>query len=240
MQDAKRIDWLKSRGIPPTEYLVGSDGQIWSCESEQFLKPQDNKGYHEVDLKFDKKRVKAKVHRIVAQAFLGPPPPDKPEVDHLDMDRHNNAVSNLEYVSREENIQRRNASGSDPGGKAKKPVALIPQDFDDGIFIARSHTEAIEHLRCSPVEFYQAISTDGEINGMVIIQIQNPEVIGDGSSQNRIKRSEGSGDSEQSAGSESEGEKAAETESPQSEYAKGILSKWASPAGRSARESGAF
>ena len=45
------------------------------------------------------------VHRLVAKAFL-PNPHNLPQVDHLDNKKHNNAVSNLEWVSARENLLR--------------------------------------------------------------------------------------------------------------------------------------
>ncbi|CAK9112039.1 unnamed protein product [Durusdinium trenchii] len=45
-----------------------------------------------------------RVHRLVARAFLGPPPSPEHEVNHKDLDRGNNAVDNLEYVTHSENL----------------------------------------------------------------------------------------------------------------------------------------
>lgn len=46
------------------------------------------------------------VHRLVALAWLGAPPEGKNEVDHLDGDKTNNDVRNLEWVSHSENVRR--------------------------------------------------------------------------------------------------------------------------------------
>ena len=50
------------------------------------------------------------VHRVVAEAFIGPRP-DGYEVNHLDGVKTNNFVSNLEYVTRSENMKHANALG---------------------------------------------------------------------------------------------------------------------------------
>lgn len=44
------------------------------------------------------------IHRLVAAAFIGPRPEGK-EVNHKDGNRRHNAVSNLEYCTRSENIR---------------------------------------------------------------------------------------------------------------------------------------
>ena len=44
--------------------------------------------------------------RLIAIAFLGEPPTPKHQVDHIDCDKTNEAVTNLEWVTQSENIQR--------------------------------------------------------------------------------------------------------------------------------------
>lgn len=50
------------------------------------------------------------VHRVVAAVFIGPLPDGK-EVNHLDGDKANNAATNLEYVTRSENMQHAYRTG---------------------------------------------------------------------------------------------------------------------------------
>lgn len=61
-------------------------------------------GYPRVDCyisKYSKKSIY--VHRLVALAFI-PNPENKPQVNHKDSNRKNNNVSNLEWVTHQENM----------------------------------------------------------------------------------------------------------------------------------------
>lgn len=51
----------------------------------------------------DGRRKMMSVHGLVAEAFLGPRPSPDMEVNHLDADRANPAVSNLEWATRSRN-----------------------------------------------------------------------------------------------------------------------------------------
>ena len=56
-------------------------------------------GYHRI--KVGRKAYGA--HRLVAIAFI-PNPMNKPDVNHIDGNKENNSVSNLEWVSKKENM----------------------------------------------------------------------------------------------------------------------------------------
>lgn len=45
-----------------------------------------------------------KVHRLICEAFHGPPPEGKTYVLHLDEDAHNNKPENLKWGSQKENL----------------------------------------------------------------------------------------------------------------------------------------
>lgn len=62
----------------------------------------DNVGYQVVRLHNGKGKT-FKVHRLVAKAFLGEP--NGLEVNHIDGDKSNNKVENLEYCTRGENLK---------------------------------------------------------------------------------------------------------------------------------------
>ncbi len=90
-------------GFP--DYLVTTQGKIYSKKRNAYLSPNkgNSDGYHLVLLS-DTTGVRRglRVHRLVAQAFI-PNPERKPCVNHIDGDRKNNAVDNLEWVTKQEN-----------------------------------------------------------------------------------------------------------------------------------------
>lgn len=95
------------RPIPGTEetYWISNLGRVMSKKwgRMRILKPvRISKGYLVVDLSMHNVRTKGLIHRLVAEAFI-PNPDDLPEVNHIDEDKTNNCVYNLEWCTREYN-----------------------------------------------------------------------------------------------------------------------------------------
>lgn len=83
--------------------LLGKDGHTYPYKG-RILKTNLNKQviYPQVRLWKDNKGTWFYIHRLVAQAFI-PNPNNLPEVNHIDGNRTNNHVSNLEWVTSSEN-----------------------------------------------------------------------------------------------------------------------------------------
>lgn len=77
-------------------------------------------GYWIVDLWKDKRPRTISVHRLVAIAFI-PNPDNLPEVNHIDENKENPVVTNLEWVTHEGNM-RHGTCGKRMGRKHWKPV----------------------------------------------------------------------------------------------------------------------
>ena len=86
-------------------HVVGQDGVTYFRKGRE-LSPSPNKQvtYLQVSLWRDNKGESHYVHRLVASAHV-PNPEALSEVNHIDGDRQNNSVLNLEWVSRAGNAQ---------------------------------------------------------------------------------------------------------------------------------------
>ena len=94
------------------------DGHTQSYK-ERILKVSNNKNKYETVILCKNHILYSKlVHRLVAEAFIANPY-NKPNVDHIDTDIHNNCYTNLRWVSQKENclnsITRMNISKSKQG-----------------------------------------------------------------------------------------------------------------------------
>lgn len=84
-------------------YAVTSCGRVWSYRRNKFLKPVPNsKGYLFVDLYVDGKHNLRMVHRLVAEAYI-PNHNNYETVDHIDNNKLNNCLNNLQWMSRIDN-----------------------------------------------------------------------------------------------------------------------------------------
>lgn len=84
-------------------YHVSNLGRVKRVATNRVLQPyRNNVGYLLVYVCKNGKRKTHRIHRLVAQAFI-PNPENKPEVNHLDENKSNNMVSNLEWSTRKEN-----------------------------------------------------------------------------------------------------------------------------------------
>ena len=101
--------WKK---VPGTQYSVSDCGQVRNDRTGRIKKQIDNgKGYYKVDLYSGGVGETRRVHRLVGEAFIDNPD-NKPMLNHIDGDKHNNRADNLEWVTNQENMQHASRIGA--------------------------------------------------------------------------------------------------------------------------------
>ena len=113
-------------------YLIYPDGRVFSLRRNHFIGHVIcDRGYHRVVMTINKKQVARLVHRLVCEAFLRGFDRVK-QVNHIDGDKSNNRIDNLEMVTNMQNRQHAVRMGliskgeSHGGAKVKaKHVAQI-------------------------------------------------------------------------------------------------------------------
>jgi len=123
-------------------YEVDKDGRVRNRATKKELQRFENvNGYIVVALWVDDRAIHRRVHRLVMEAWVGPPPFDKAEVNHIDGNKKNNRLSNLEYVTKLENREHAIREGLIKRGEEasgrklteEKVIEIRELHFDGGI-----------------------------------------------------------------------------------------------------------
>lgn len=99
------------RQIPRSSYSASSEGRIRCDLTGRVGNPSSRKaGYSTARVDIDGVYKNHSIHRLIATAFFGPIPPGQ-IVNHIDGDKRNNTLSNLELCSYQENSRHALALG---------------------------------------------------------------------------------------------------------------------------------
>ena len=120
-------------------YEVNINGGIRNKETKKTLLPILNTtGYYKVSLFKDKKSKSCSIHRIVALTLI-PNPHNLKEINHIDGDKSNNSVKNLEWCSRKDNAKHSYNLGLQKAKRGKEnPLHKPVEQYTlDNVFIKK-------------------------------------------------------------------------------------------------------
>lgn len=101
--------WKTIKGFE--NYKVSNTGKVFSLAKNRVMKPWTiNSGYYVIALVDRGVSNRILVHRLVALNFI-PNPLNKPQVNHIDGNKLNNNVDNLEWTTASENINHNKVLG---------------------------------------------------------------------------------------------------------------------------------
>ena len=132
-----------------SRYIAYSDGRIYDTKLEKFVSVHTRKNKYQTCTIGGKTNL---VHRVIASTFI-PNPENKPQVNHIDGDKTNNSVGNLEWCTAKENIQHSRDTGllntevarSVLNKKQAKPVKQLDKHTGEVIAVYSSMSEAEAH-----------------------------------------------------------------------------------------------
>lgn len=113
--------------VPKDEYMISSWCRIYSLKNETFLMPHLDDGYVKIALPFIIDRTGArirkntKIHRMMGMTFDLPKPDDKHDcINHINGNRQDNSIKNLEWVTYQQNVKHAFMTGLEinPKGQA--------------------------------------------------------------------------------------------------------------------------
>ena len=123
------------------DYLISKDGQVYSKKSNKIRKFEINEtGYCRIKLSNEeyKQGNKFYIHQLVAKAYI-PNPNNYDQVNHKDLNKHNNNVNNLEWCDGSMNMKH---NADNKPENSRKVIQLDPLDTNKIIGTFNSIKEA--------------------------------------------------------------------------------------------------
>lgn len=128
------------------KYIDGSDNAYISTlgriqrNGKNVIPTEDSEGYLRVGVG----KIRDRVHRFVAKAFI-PNPEHKPYVNHIDGNKKNNVVSNLEWVTAKENSEHASRTGllSHDTGRKGAILAVNLKTGQSCVFLNQMHVAKV-------------------------------------------------------------------------------------------------
>jgi len=117
--DTSYEQWAPIPGFPG--YEASDHGQVRNALTGRTLKQRQSQfGYWKVGPVVDGRSKMVFVHRLVMLAFCDPYPADRPFTNHINGQKLDNRLENLEFCSRSENVRHAFATGLHQGNHGER------------------------------------------------------------------------------------------------------------------------
>jgi hypothetical protein len=161
------------KAINGYDYEVSDAGEVRNSKTGRILKSSSNGyGYQRLSLCKDGKINHCYVHRLVAETFMDNPR-NLNEVDHINNNRNDNRVINLQWVTRSQNLQNTSISKTNTSGV--KGVTWVrnrdrwqAQIQIDGIHIHLGYFENLEDARQARLQKVSEVFTNAHISEKMV------------------------------------------------------------------------
>lgn len=146
--------------------VVYKDGRVFKYPARQLNKHNNGRGYYFVTLSTNNTVKELYVHRLVAEAFLDNAE-NKCQVNHIDENKANNNLSNLEWVTPTQNMNSGTVQLRNGKLHSKKVTAVMP---DETIFNFDSMKQAAEQFNMPPWKVRRYSRSGKTYNGIKFLR----------------------------------------------------------------------
>ena len=117
-------------------YAINENGEVMILKTKKIKKPiVGSWGYYTIGLYKNKKNHTVLLHRLLAETFISNPE-NKEQVNHIDGNKLNNDINNLEWVTRSENLLHayKNNLSKITTSNAQESRKKIIVNLENGVF----------------------------------------------------------------------------------------------------------
>lgn len=117
-----------------SKYEISNLGRVRNIKTKKLINSYNMKGYPAVTLRtedlFNKRKSNHLIHRLVAKAFILNPN-KYPNVNHIDGNRENYNINNLEWCTQKQNINHSKTISKNGAVISRQKILKINNDYPD-------------------------------------------------------------------------------------------------------------
>jgi len=154
-------------------YAISNLGNVKNLRTGYVLNPSIRKdGYKSVLLSKDGKKMSIRIHQLVGMYFLDQVA-GKTIINHIDGDKANNEVYNLEYCTHEENMKHANRTGLMNHAYKNKDIIVLDARTKEILFKFQSVKQCANFLNLNESPIYSVLKKRRNKHHNFIFEYEN-------------------------------------------------------------------